>query len=172
MLPTFISAHRRVKPAHLGAGRSPLIRGWNVPKCPALINWADDEVNSGGRAANLLFFMMSLSSSLCLRDGFLLMSPVKQMLQRAGSPVVLMFRLFFNYLSIVEICIDKGLSGGDLCSCQLSPPTPPPNHPAPPRTPTGSIGMQKRGGLSRGSRWWSGSTGATERGGVFSRLRR
>lgn len=68
--------------------------------------------------------MMSLSSSLCLRDGFLLMSPVKQMLQRAGSPVVLMFRLFFNYLSIVEICIDKGLSGGDLCSCQLSPPHP------------------------------------------------
>lgn len=67
---------------------------------------------------------MSLSSSLCLRDGFLLMSPVKQMLQRAGSPVVLMFRLFFNYLSIVEICIDKGLSGGDLCSCQLSPHTP------------------------------------------------
>lgn len=29
-------------------------------------------------------------------------------------------RAFFNYLSIVEICIDKGLSGGDLCSCQLS----------------------------------------------------
>lgn len=27
---------------------------------------------------------------------------------------------FFNDLSIVEICIDKGLSGGDLCSCQLS----------------------------------------------------
>lgn len=54
------------------------------------------------------------------------MSPVKQLLQRADSPVVLMFRLFFNYLSIVEICIDKGLSGGDLCSCQLSPlPGPP-----------------------------------------------
>lgn len=66
--------------------------------------------------------MMSLSSSLCLQDGFLLMSPVKQLLQRTHSPVVLMFRLFFNYLSIVEICIDKGLSGGDLCSCQLSPP--------------------------------------------------
>lgn len=31
-----------------------------------------------------------------------------------------MFKLFLNYLSIVEICIDKGLSGGDLCSCQLS----------------------------------------------------
>lgn len=25
-----------------------------------------------------------------------------------------------NYLSIVEICIDKGLSERDLCSCQLS----------------------------------------------------
>ena len=37
----------------------------------------------------------------------------------------------FNYSSIVEICIDKGLSGGDLCGCQLSPPKP-----------TGSIGTQ------------------------------
>lgn len=39
------------------------------------------------------------------------------MLQKANSPYV---QAFFNYLSIVEICIDKGLSGGDLCSCQLS----------------------------------------------------
>lgn len=58
--------------------------------------------------------------SFFVPETFLLMSPVKQMLQRASSPVVLMFGLFFNYLSIVEICIDKGLSGGDLCSCQLS----------------------------------------------------
>lgn len=29
-------------------------------------------------------------------------------------------RAFFNYLSIVEMCIDKSLSGRDLCSCQLS----------------------------------------------------
>lgn len=27
---------------------------------------------------------------------------------------------FLNYLSIVEICIDKSLSEQDLCSCQLS----------------------------------------------------
>lgn len=27
---------------------------------------------------------------------------------------------FFNYLSIEELCIDKRLSRGELCSCQLS----------------------------------------------------
>lgn len=47
------------------------------------------------------------------------------MLQRANSPYV---HAFFNYLSIVEICIDKGLSGGDLCSCQLSRRTVPLRH--------------------------------------------
>lgn len=47
------------------------------------------------------------------------------MLQRANSPYV---HAFFNYLSIVEICIDKGLSGGDLCSCQLSQRTVPLRH--------------------------------------------
>ena len=39
------------------------------------------------------------------------------MFYKAALPYV---QAFFNYLSIVEICIDKGLSGGDLCSCQLS----------------------------------------------------
>lgn len=48
------------------------------------------------------------------------------MLQRANTPYV---HAFFNYLSIVEICIDKGLSGGDLCSCQLSQRTVPLRHP-------------------------------------------
>lgn len=46
------------------------------------------------------------------------------MLQRANSPYA---KAFFNYLSIVEICIDKGLSGGDLCSCQLSQRSAPPS---------------------------------------------
>lgn len=55
------------------------------------------------------------------------------MFQKAHSPYV---QAFFNYLSIVEICIDKGLSGGDLCSRQLS------QRKDPPQTPTGSIGMR------------------------------
>lgn len=73
------------------------------------------EINDGRGGVRVLLFL-SLSSFFLAKTLFVNISCLTDVLE-SQHPYA---QAFFNCLSIVEICIDKGLSGGDLCSCQLS----------------------------------------------------
>lgn len=87
--------------------------------------------SDGERGGLLIFFFVVIVFSFCPGNLFVNVSCLTDASESK-------LQLPFNYSSIVEICIDKSLSGGGLWSgggglwsCQLSPPAPIDRHAKP-----------------------------------------